>query len=72
MEVGKLILNRYIKGIVEGQPAAWSKSDRNVVSMALIGDDPAMTYGIMRCVPVSYWAVNKGSHLGSHFVCVPD
>ena len=48
VEVGKLILNRYIRGIIEGQPAAWSKTDKNVISMSIFGEDPAMLYGIMR------------------------
>ena len=48
MEVGKLILNRYIRGIIEGQPAAWSKTDKNVISMSIVGEDPAMLYGILR------------------------
>ncbi len=50
VDVGKLVLHRYVKGLVDGQPAAWSRDDKLVVSMSLLGDNPDMMYGIMRYV----------------------
>ena len=67
VEVGKLILNRYIRGIIEGQPAAWSKTDKNVISMSIFGEDPAMLYGIMRYMIQPKKKTNKQTEFEINF-----
>ncbi len=44
VEVGKMILKRYMRGIEEGRPATWSLDDKNVIVMSLTGTNDHVSY----------------------------